>query len=226
MGEVPHSIDHHRIGNRHCHLPLRAHLQFLGWRLCSNADASGDFQVSLSGQPFNDAYRYVDWLLTVPLLLIELILVMGLPADETASLGWKLGVSSALMVALGYPGEIQDDNSQRWIWWALAMIPFCYVVNTLLVGLSDATEKQPEAAKGLIVKARYLTAISWLTYPGVYIIKMVGLSGAFATCAEQIGYSCSDVVAKAVFGVLIWAIAAAKSDDEPLGKVEGFPESV
>merc|ERR1712170_198052 len=53
-----------------------------------NADSTGNFQVSLSGQPFNDAYRYVDWLLTVPLLLIELILVMGLPADQTAPLPW------------------------------------------------------------------------------------------------------------------------------------------
>merc|ERR1711990_329121 len=179
---------------------------------------NGDYGVTLTGAPFNDAYRYVDWLLTVPLLLIELILVMGLPADETVSYAWKLGVSSALMVALGYPGEIQDDNSQRWLWWKLAMVPFCYVVYTLLAGLSAATDKQPEAARGLIVKARYLTAISWLAYPGVYIIKMVGLSGAFATCAEQIGYSISDVVAKAVFGVMIWAIAAAKSQDEPLAK--------
>jgi len=183
----------------------------------TNGGGQGEYKVSLTGAPFNDAYRYVDWLLTVPLLLIELILVMQLPAEETASLGWKLGVSSALMVALGYPGEIQDDNAQRWIWWALAMIPFCYVVNTLLVGLSAATDKQPKEAQGLIVKARYLTAISWLTYPFVYIIKMVGLSGAFATCAEQIGYSISDVTAKAVFGCLIWAIAATKSDaDEPL----------
>jgi len=54
--------------------------------------------------------------LTVLLLLIELILVMGLPADETASLAWKLGMSSALMAALDYPGETQDDNSQRWLW--------------------------------------------------------------------------------------------------------------
>merc|ERR1712094_134332 len=87
-------------------------------------------------------------------------------------------------------------------------------VNTLLVRLGDATETQPAAAKGLIVKARYLTAISWLTYPGVYIIKMVGISGATATCMEQIGYSISDFVAKAVFGVLIWGIAATKSDNE------------
>merc|ERR1711935_401373 len=32
----------------------------------------------LTGMPFNDAYRYMDWLLTVPLLLIEIILVMKL----------------------------------------------------------------------------------------------------------------------------------------------------
>merc|ERR1712187_876582 len=99
---------------------------------------------------------------------IELILVMGLPADQTRSLSWSLGVSSALMVALGYPGEIQDDPKGRWLWWGLAMLPFCYVLFQLLIGL-----------------------------------------GAAATAAEQIGYSVADVVAKAVFGVLIWAIAAA-----------------
>merc|ERR1712139_213726 len=151
---------------------------------------SGDYTVTLTGEPFNDAYRYVDWLLTVPLLLIELILVMGMSAEETADMGWKLGVSSALMVALGYPGEIQDDNSQRWMWWAMAMVPFSYVVYTLLVGLSAATDKQPAAAKGLIVKARYLTAISWCTYPGVYIIKMVGLSGAFAPVPSRLVTPC------------------------------------
>merc|ERR1712100_476126 len=180
----------------------------------TNGGGQGEYTVTLTGAPFNDAYRYVDWLLTVPLLLIELILVMGLPKAETISMGWKLGVSSALMVALGYPGEIQDNNRARWLWWKLAMVPFCYVVVTLLCGLRDATARQPVAAQGLVVKARYLTAISWLTYPAVYIVKMQGLSGAFATCAEQIGYSVSDVLAKAVFGVLIWAIAAAKSEDE------------
>merc|ERR1711963_1123316 len=80
----------------------------------SNAEKGGDYIVTLSGAPFNDAYRYVDWLLTVPLLLIELILVMKLPKDETVALSWKLGVASAVMVALGYPGEIQDDLAVRW----------------------------------------------------------------------------------------------------------------
>jgi len=177
-----------------------------------SADADGAFQVSLSGAPFNDAYRYVDWLLTVPLLLIELILVMGLPADQTKTLSITLGLASAVMVALGYPGEIQDDASERWKWWGMSMVPFGFVLFQLLVGLGAATQTQPEAAKGLIGQARLLTAVSWLTYPGVYIVKMMGIGGGVAMCAEQIGYSIADVVAKAVFGVLIWAIASAKSE--------------
>lgn len=173
----------------------------------------GEYTVALSGAPFNDAYRYVDWLLTVPLLLMELILVMGLEAEETASMALKLGVTSALMVALGYPGEIQDDPNGRWLWWGLAMIPFAYVVFQLLIGLNAATNAPHNAAaKGLIGTARILTAVSWLTYPGVYIIKMMKIGGHSAGVMEQIGYSVADVVAKAVFGVLIWAIAAAKSE--------------
>merc|ERR1712151_290731 len=168
----------------------------------SNSQGGGDYKVALSGTAFNDAYRYVDWLLTVPLLLIELILVMKLPVDQTVSMSWNLGLASAAMVALGYPGEIQDGPQARFGWWALAMLPFMYVVYTLLAGLNAATDKQPESAKGLIVAARYLTAISWLTYPGVYMIKMVGLAGPVATTYEQVGYSIAGVVAKAVFGVL------------------------
>merc|ERR1711868_121909 len=91
----------------------------------SNAPKHEAYHVALTGAPFNDAYRYVDWLLTVPLLLIELILVMKLPKNQTVDLAWKLGVASAVMVALGYPGEIRDDLLVRWIFWALAMIPFC-----------------------------------------------------------------------------------------------------
>jgi len=165
------------------------------------AGADGNYNVALAGAPTNNAYRYVDWLLTVTLLVIELTLVMGLPAEQTA-----------VMVGLGYPGEIQDDLTQRWLWWALSMVPFAFVVEKLLIGLGQATETQPEAARGLIGNARMLTAVSWLTYPFVYIIKSVGIAGATAQCAEQIGYSVADVVAKAVFGVLIWAIARAKSD--------------
>ena len=157
----------------------------------------------------------------MPLLLIELILVMKLPKGETVSKSVQLGLASAIMVALGYPGEIQEDLGVRWFWWCCSMVPFLFVVGSLLVGLNDATSKQPESAVDLVVGARYLTTIAWLTYPFVYIIKSVGMEGTAATTYEQVGYSVADVVAKAVFGVLIWAIAAEKSHLEEIGKLLG-----
>jgi len=170
-----------------------------------------DGQVSVSGVKFNDAYRYVDWLLTVPLLLIELILVMRLPADETMNKSVKLGLLAALMVILGYPGEISGNSSSRWMWWALAMIPFLIIVYDLFIGLRNSIASQPASARGLVSTARWVVVISWCFYPVVYVFPMIGFSGGSAATAVQVGYTIADIVAKAMFGVLIYLIAARKS---------------
>merc|ERR1711941_53627 len=60
----------------------------------------------LTGVPFNDAYRYMDWLLTVPLLLMEIILTMKMSPAESSAYCKQLGVASAAMIAVGYPGEL------------------------------------------------------------------------------------------------------------------------
>jgi bacteriorhodopsin len=164
--------------------------------------------------PFNDAYRYVDWLLTVPLLLIELILVMRLPREQGRSLMIKLPIAAAIMILLGYPGEVATDDATRWTFWVLSMIPFIYIVYTLVIGLTDAIDRQPESARSLVSAARWLTVVAWLFYPIVYLFPMIGLTGEAAEVALQIGYSAADIVAKAVFGLLIAAIAYAKSRDE------------
>ncbi len=165
-----------------------------------------------SGTPFNDAYRYVDWLLTVPLLLIELLLVMRLSRGETVSKGWLLGGLAALMVVLGYPGEISSDDGTRWLWWSLSMIPFLIILYQLFIGLGDAIARQPAEARGLVSMARYLTVVSWLFYPVVFVLPMLGLEGAGAETALQVGYSIADLVAKAVFGLLIYTIAVRKTE--------------
>merc|ERR1712023_5474 len=88
----------------------------------------------LTGVPFNDAYRYMDWLLTVPLLLIEIVFVMKLPDDQIRNKSIALGVSSGLMICIGYPGElvVEGNSGVRWVYWALALCPFLYVVYELL----------------------------------------------------------------------------------------------
>ena len=171
-------------------------------------------QVTATGVKFNDAYRYVDWLLTVPLLLIELILVMRLSAAETIAKSTKLGLLAALMVILGYPGEISNVAGTRWLWWGLAMIPFLIIVYDLFVGLKKSIDSQPASARGLISTARWLTVISWCFYPVVFVFPMIGFTGGAATTAVQVGYTVADIVAKAVFGVLIFMIAVRKSEAE------------
>jgi len=170
-----------------------------------------------TGEPFNDAYRYMDWLLTVPLLCLEIVLIMKLTPEESTKKSWTLGCASALMIILGYPGEMisaGDPNiSMRWIFWALAMLPFLYVVYELTVGTQKALddEENPVVA-ATINKARIFTIVSWLTYPIVYILPMMGLSGANSVVGIQLGYTISDIISKCGVGILIYKIASAKTD--------------
>ncbi len=180
--------------------------------------------VKLSGQPFNDAYRYVDWILTVPLLVTELILVMRLPGGESSVKASRLAILAVIMVALGYPGEISSNNATRWIWWAAAMIPFLIIVFDLYVGLRDSIGKQPEHARGLVSTARWLLIVTWAFYPVVFVLPMLGFNGPGATVGIQVGYSLADILAKAAFGVFIYMIAVrksqAESQDQPVGQRE------
>jgi len=171
-------------------------------------------QVVATGEPFNQAYRYVDWLLTVPLLLIELILVMKLSQSETVSKSIKLGGAAALMIILGYPGEVAEDSTTRMIFWVLSMLPFLYILYSLVVGLKDSIAKQPAAVKGLINTAAFLVVVSWLFYPVVYLFPLIGITGGSAVVAVEVGYTVADIVAKAVFGLVIFTIAVRKSEAE------------
>merc|ERR1719316_567163 len=154
-------------------------------------------QPEITGIPFNDAYRYMDWLLTVPLLLMEIVLVMNLSPEESNRQCWTLGAGSALMIVSGYKGELKltGDLSIRWASWCLSMCFFLYIVYTLLVGLSDATnsEADPEV-KRLIGNAQVWTCISWCTYPIVYCFPMMGITGSAAVIYIQIGYCVSDII--------------------------------
>merc|ERR1712025_1085372 len=126
---------------------------------------------TLTGVPFNDAYRYMDWLLTVPLLLIEILLVMNLDAQTFNAKAKTLGMGSALMIVSGYYGElvVTGDLTPRWICWAISMCFFLYVVYELLVGLAAATaQEQDPVVKGKIQQAQVWTVVSWCTYPVVY----------------------------------------------------------
>merc|ERR1711865_337802 len=167
----------------------------------------------VTGVPFNDAYRYMDW------LLIEILLVMKLSEDEYSAKAKSLGVGSALMIVSGYYGEltVTGDLTPRWICWAISMVFFLYIVFELLVGLSAATNNETDPiVKGKIQTAQLVTVISWCTYPIVYLFPMLGINAAQAVVSIQIGYCASDIISKCGVGILIYQITYAKSSKESL----------
>lgn len=169
-----------------------------------------------SGQPFNDAYRYVDWLLTVPLLLLETVAVLALPAAQSRALAWRLVIASAFMIALGYPGEVSASLTARF-WWGLAStVPFVYILYILWVDLARSLDRQPAQVKIYVRNMRLLLLASWGVYPIAYALPMLGISGAGATVGVQMGYTVADVLAKPIFGLLVFTIAVLKSREDSL----------
>ncbi len=171
----------------------------------------GDTYVA-SGMPFNDAYRYADWLLTVPLLVIELVAVLALSKSLSRSLSTKLSIAAALMIVLGYPGEIASASGGAWLWWGLAMIPFFYIIATLYTGFGDAVARQPENVRSLFGKARGLVLITWSFYPIAYLAPWLGLGGSTGEVALQVGYTIADITAKVGLGLYIYFIALEKTE--------------
>merc|ERR1711979_99983 len=183
----------------------------------------------LTGVPFNDAYRYMDWLLTVPLLLIEILLVMKLDEKTYADKSKNLGVGSALMIVSGYYGEltVTGDLTPRWICWFVSMIFFLYIVFELLVGLSAATNSESDPViKEKIVLAQVMTVISWCTYPVVYLFPMLGIAASNAVVAIQLGYCVSDIISKCGVGLVIYQITYAKSSKERLDLMDKGRDAV
>ncbi|MBK9162616.1 MAG: bacteriorhodopsin [Acidobacteria bacterium] len=167
-----------------------------------------------SGTPFNDFYRYADWFITVPLLMVELVAVLALARSESRTLLTKLVVATALMIALGYPGEVSSDAGTRWIFWTLSMIPFIYTLYVLFIELGKALERQPAEVRGLISTARVVILVTWMFYPIAFAIKTLTGTTAEGEVAIQIGYSIADVTAKAGYGLVIYFIARRKSELE------------
>ncbi|XAS62855.1 bacteriorhodopsin-like [Pseudarthrobacter sp. So.54] len=181
----------------------------------------GDYTQAV-GQSFNEGYRYVDWLLTVPLLLFELIAVLALARSAQKRLIRQLIPAAALMIILGYPGEISGDNGIRGLFGLLSTIPFVYILYVLFVQLTKSLGNQPAAVRGTLSRLRFLLLASWLVYPIAYLLPLLNIAGSDAWVFKQVGYSVADIAAKAVYGLIIFHVARVKSyeDDPEFARIE------
>lgn len=187
----------------------------------------GNGTYTLTNVPFNEGYRYVDWLLTVPLLLVETIAVLALAAAVQRGLLFKLVPASALMIALGYPGEISADDGTRLLWGTLSTIPFIYILYVLFVELTKSLERQPADVRSTVSKLRLLLIGLWGVYPIAYLFPVLGFNGADAFVLKQAGYTFADIFAKAAFGLVIYKVARLKSQyDDPSWAADQAHEDV
>jgi len=179
-----------------------------------HATTDGTVLLDGSQNAFNEAYRYVDWLLTVPLLLVEVVAVLALTREVSRSLIMRLVPASAAMIALGYPGEIAtgpDAQNTQILFGVLSTIPFIYILYVLFVELGKSLDRQPEGVAKSVANLRLLLIATWGVYPIAYMFNIWGTETQGSFVAVQVGYTLADVLAKCVFGLTILKIARMKS---------------
>jgi bacteriorhodopsin len=168
--------------------------------------------VQIRSSIFN-SYRYADWLITVPLLVAQLVLVLALEPAMQKRLVRRLGGAAALMVLIGLPGEISDNTGTKMAFWALGCIPFAYLIYVLYFGMTGSLRRQSDTVMRTVSNARMLLVGSWMIYPIIYLVPVMGFDGARGLVGRQIGYTIADVIAKPLFGLFLLRVAQAKQAD-------------
>lgn len=162
----------------------------------------------------NEGYRYADWLITVPLLVIELLIVLGVTAERRKKLMTTLVPATVLMIGLGYPGETSSVDGTKWTFWVLSMLPFIYILVTLAGELKAAGTRETGTVSNAIKSATTILLVTWLVYPIAYLFPVIfEYPHEGAETARQLGYTIADITAKALFGLMILNIAKARSGD-------------
>jgi sensory rhodopsin len=161
-------------------------------------------------------FRYVDWLLTVPLMCVEFYLITK-KAGANQSLLWKLIAASVFMLVTGYVGEaIYPAETQSWFWGAISGAAYFYIVYLVWIGdvAKLATSSSPAVAQA-VKTLGWFVLVGWAIYPLGYILGTKGgLFGleivsdrAAASHAMDIVYNIGDAVNKIGFGLVIYLLS-------------------
>ena len=153
-------------------------------------------------------YRYVDWLITVPLQMIEFYIILAAVATVSAGIFWRLLIASVVMLVAGYLGEIGAMNV--WLGFVIGMAAWIYIIYEIFAGeASKISAAEGTAASQKAFNAlRIIVTVGWAIYPLGYVIGYIGAGDAGSL---NLIYNLADFVNKIAFGVVIWAAATADS---------------
>jgi sensory rhodopsin len=161
-------------------------------------------------------FRYVDWLLTVPLMCLEFYLITQ-KAGAKQGLLWKLIAASVFMLVTGYVGEaIYPTETQSWFWGALSGAAYFYIVYLIWVGdVAKLAQSSSPAVSTAVRTLGWFVLVGWAIYPLGYILGTKGgLFGmqivadpAAASHAMDVVYNIGDAVNKIGFGIVIYILS-------------------
>ena len=170
-----------------------------------------DVWVSTNDTP--TVFRYIDWLLTVPLQMVEFYLILAAVTAGSVGVFWRLLIASTIMLVAGFIGEQNVAGSAANIgWWVVGMVAWLYMLKELFTG--EAARMSAESSNASLQTAfnamRLIVTVGWAIYPLGYVL------GYFMPVADQASlnliYNLADFVNKIAFGLVIWAAAVADSE--------------
>lgn len=154
-------------------------------------------------------FRYVDWILTVPLMCVEFYLILKV-AGAKKSLMWKLIVLSVIMLVTGYLGEAVYRD-QAWLWGLISGAAYFAIVYEIWLG---GAKKLAQQAGGSVLKAHkmlcWFVLVGWAIYPVGYMAGTPGwYDGIFGGLAMDVIYNIGDAINKIGFGLVVYGAAVA-----------------
>lgn len=161
-------------------------------------------------------FRYVDWLLTVPLQIVEFFLILSAITLVRTTLFWKLLIASLVMLITGYLGEVYQGNL-LWPMFVVSMAAWLYIIYEIFAGEASKISKEfgTVASKKAFNALRWIVTVGWAIYPLGYVLGYIGEPGANDAALNLI-YNLADFVNKIAFGVVIWAAATSDDHDQPV----------
>jgi len=166
-------------------------------------------------------FRYIDWILTVPLMCVEFYLVTK-KAGAKIGLLWRLIIASLAMLLFGFLGEstgiynTPETATMSWVIGLLSGLAYFYILYLVMFGevKALAAKAGPQVAKAVNILA-WFVLVGWAIYPIGYIAGTTGgLFGAqiLEGLPMDIVYNIGDAVNKIGFGLVIYSLAVAKTD--------------
>ena len=154
-------------------------------------------------------YRYIDWLITVPLQLVEFYLILSAVRKVDSNIFWRILIGSLVMLIGGYLGEAGFINAT--LGFIIGIAGWIYILYEIFSG--EAGKAAAKSWNKALVTAfgalRMIVTIGWAIYPLGYIFGY--LTGGIDANSLNVIYNLADFVNKIAFGLIIWSCAVANS---------------